>query len=116
LLKPLPKRAYERTLKETNAISDAQVKAHFAPKKPEAKPTYSEQDKKWAMGMLTQPPHYKMNLPSDYTREIERQSDLAAKAKKVQKAGNKFPSSENRRISRPPPPLQYPYGLQSRNG
>jgi hypothetical protein len=50
-LKPLPQRAYDRTLEETNVISDAQVKVHFAPKKPEAKPTYSEKDKKWAMGI-----------------------------------------------------------------
>jgi hypothetical protein len=44
-LKPLPQRAYDRTDEENKVISDAQVKAHFAPKKPEPKPTYSEKDK-----------------------------------------------------------------------
>jgi hypothetical protein len=93
-LKTLPQRAGERTYEENKAISDAYTKAFFAPKKHEPKPTYNDKDKKWAMDMLTQPAQYKMSLPSDYTREIERQSDLAAKAKKVQKAGNKFPSSK----------------------
>jgi hypothetical protein len=67
-LKPLPQRSYDRTDKENKAISDAQVKAHFAPKKPESKPTYSEKYKNWAMGMLTQPTQYKLSLPSDYKR------------------------------------------------
>jgi hypothetical protein len=49
-LKPLPQRAYDRTDEENKAISDAQVKTHFAPKKHETKPTYSEKDKNWAMG------------------------------------------------------------------
>jgi hypothetical protein len=57
-LKPLPQIAYDRTYKENKAISDAEVKDHFAPKKPEPKPTYNEKDKKWAMGMLTQPAQY----------------------------------------------------------
>jgi hypothetical protein len=58
------------------------VKALFAPKQPEAKQTYSEKDKKWAMGMLTQPTQYKMNLPSDYDREISKQSVLFDEKKK----------------------------------
>jgi hypothetical protein len=80
-LKPLPQRAYDRTPEENKVISDAEVKA-FAQKKPEPKPTYNEKDKNWAMGMLTQLAQYKMSLPSDYKHKIERQSDLAAKAKK----------------------------------
>jgi hypothetical protein len=71
-LKPLAQRAYDRTEEENKSISDAEVKAHFAPKKPEPKSTYSEKDKNWAMGMLTQPAPYKLSLPSDYKREIER--------------------------------------------
>jgi hypothetical protein len=63
------------------------VKAHFAPKKPEPKPTYIKKDKKWAMGMLTQPTQYKMSLPLDYTHEIERQIALAAK----EKSGKQIP-------------------------
>jgi hypothetical protein len=46
LLKPLPQRAYGRTDEEVKVISDAEVKAHFAPKVPEPKPTYNEQGKK----------------------------------------------------------------------
>jgi hypothetical protein len=80
-LKPLPQRASERTYEENKVISDAKVKALFAPKQPEPKPTYTEKQKKWAIGMLTVEPQYKQNLPSDYKREIERQSDLA-KAKR----------------------------------
>jgi hypothetical protein len=62
-------------------ISDAKVKAFFAPKQPEPKPIYTEKQKKWAIGMLTAEPQYKQNLSSDYKREIERQSHLA-KAKR----------------------------------
>jgi hypothetical protein len=72
-------------------ISDLKVKAHFAPKVPEPKPTFSEKDKKWAMGMISQPAQYKMDLPSDYKREIERQSALAKKAKTSAKSGKQIP-------------------------
>jgi hypothetical protein len=88
-LKPLSQRAYDRTDEENKVISDAQVKAHFAPKKPEPKPTYSEKDKNWAMGMLTQPAQYKLSLP--YKCKTERQSDLAAKAKRSAKSGKQIP-------------------------
>jgi hypothetical protein len=81
-LKPLPKRAYHRTPEENKAIVDAEVKAFFARKEPDPKPTYSEKDKKWAIDMLTTEAQYKRSLPSDYKREIERQSDLAKKAKR----------------------------------
>jgi hypothetical protein len=57
------------------------VEAFFAPKQPEAKQPFSEKDKKWAMGMPTQPAQYKMNLPSDYDREISKQSALSEKKK-----------------------------------
>jgi hypothetical protein len=97
-LKPLPKRSYDRTPEEIAAIVRAEVKAFFAPKEPEPKPTYIDKDKKWAIGMLTAEPQYKKNLPSDYKREIERQSDLAM----AKRRGNKFRSLENRRINRPP--------------
>jgi hypothetical protein len=68
------------------------MKAHFAPKKPGAKQTYSEKDKKWAMGMLTQPAQYKMNLPSDYDREILKQGALSDEKKKTNaKSGKQIP-------------------------
>jgi hypothetical protein len=72
-------------------ISAAEVKAHFAPKVPEPKPTYSEKDKKWAMDMPTIEAQYMSSLPSDYKHEIERQSDLAKKAKRSAKSGKRNP-------------------------
>jgi hypothetical protein len=65
-------------------IVRAEVKAFLAPKVPEPKPTFTPKQTKWAIGMLTAEPQYKQNLPSDYKREIERQSDLA-KAKRIGK-------------------------------
>jgi hypothetical protein len=59
----------------------AEVKAFLAPKVPKPKPTFTPKEKNWAIGMLTAEPQYKQNLPSDYKREIKRQSDLA-KAKR----------------------------------
>jgi hypothetical protein len=68
------------------------VKAHFALKKPEAKQIYSEKDKKWAMHMLTQPTQYKMNLPSDYDREILKQGAMTDEKKKTSaKSGTQIP-------------------------
>jgi hypothetical protein len=120
-LKPLLQRAYDRTDEEVNVISAAEVKAHFAPKVPEPKPTYSEKDKKWAMDMLTTEAQYKSSLPSDYKYEIERQSDLAKKAKRSAESGKQIPQlREQKNQLAPPliiaPPPRYPYGLQSRNG
>jgi hypothetical protein len=66
-------------------ILAAEVKSHFAPKVLEPKPTYTQKQKKWAIGMLTTDAQYKRSLPSDYKREIERQSDLAKKAKRSRK-------------------------------
>jgi hypothetical protein len=86
-LKPLPKRAYDRTTEENEAIVRAEVKAFLAPKVPEPKPTYTQKQKDWAYAMLTAEPQYKMNLPSDYKREIERQSDLA----KAKRSGKQIP-------------------------
>jgi hypothetical protein len=101
-------------------ISDAQLKAHFAPKTPEPKLTYIEKYKNWAMGMLTQPAQYKLSLPSDYKCEIERQSDLAAKAKISAKSGKQIPQLGEQKNQLIPPliigPHRYPYVLQSRNG
>jgi hypothetical protein len=51
---------------ESHAISVAEMKAHFAPKVPEPKPTYIEKDKKWDMDMLSTEPQNKRSLPSDY--------------------------------------------------
>jgi hypothetical protein len=52
-LKPLPKRAYDRTPEENKAIVDTEVKAFLAPKVPETKPTYTQKQKTWAIDMLT---------------------------------------------------------------
>jgi hypothetical protein len=51
LLKPLPQRAYDQTDEEVKVISDAKVKAHFAPKVPEPKPTSNESARKTRSGL-----------------------------------------------------------------
>jgi hypothetical protein len=70
---------------------------------PEPKLTYSKKDKNWAMGMLTQQAQYKLSLPSDYKRKIERQSDLVAKAKRTAKSRKQIPHlGEQKNQSVPP--------------
>jgi hypothetical protein len=89
-------------------ISDAEVKAFFAPKEPEPKPTYSDKDKKWAIGMLTAEPQYKRSPPSDYKREIERESDLAKakrRGKQIPQLGEQKNQSVPPLIVTPPPAL-----------
>jgi hypothetical protein len=44
-LKPLAQRAGDQTYEENKVISDAKVKAHFARKEPEPKPTYTLKQK-----------------------------------------------------------------------
>src|SRR4051812_26161843 len=51
----LPKRPYDNTDEETNVDVAAQVKAHFAPKKPKPKPVHNKKNKKWAKSFLEQP-------------------------------------------------------------
>jgi hypothetical protein len=58
-LKPLPKRAYDRTPEETDAIVRDEVKAFLAPKVPEPKPTYTEKQKAYAINFLTTDAQYK---------------------------------------------------------
>jgi hypothetical protein len=81
------------------------MKAHFARKEPEPKPTYNNKDKKWAIGMLTTEPQYKRNLPSDYKHEIERQSDLAKKAKR---SGKQIPQLGEQKNQLVPPLIVAP--------
>jgi hypothetical protein len=109
-LKPLPKRAYDQTPEETDAIVNAEMKAHFAQKEPEPKPTCNDKDKKWVVDMITTEPQYKRSLPSDYKHEIERQSDLAKKAKRSRKQIPQLGEQKNQSV----PPLIV--GLQSRFG
>ena len=102
-LKPLPKRPYDMTVEENKVEVAAQVKAHFAPKKPEAKVQLDPKVIEHFREMVTQPAQYKMNLRSDYEREIIKQDAKRRKNKnQVQKAVNKFPSSVNRKINRSP--------------
>jgi hypothetical protein len=82
-------------------ISVAEVKSHFTPKVPEPKPTYTQRQKKWAIGMLTTEAQYKRSLPSNYKHEIERQSDLAKKAKKSGKLIPQLGEQKNQSV----PPL-----------
>jgi hypothetical protein len=81
-------------------ISDTEVKAHFAWKELEPKPTYTPKQKTWAIGMLTAEPQYKQSLPSDYKREIERQSDLAKKAKRSRKQILQLGEQKNQSVPR----------------
>ena len=73
---------YDMTVEENKAIVDAQIKAHFWPKMPQPKQVYDEKAKKWAKEFLEQPAQYKMNLRSDYDRELIKQMRLKSEKKK----------------------------------
>ena len=45
-----------------------------AQKEPPPKPVYTEKDKKWAMGMLTEPSQYDKRKPDDYKRTLQKKS------------------------------------------
>ena len=102
--KPIPKRPYDMTVEENKAIVDAQVKTHFAPKMPDPKPVYDEKAKKWGKEFLEQPAQYKMNLRSDYDRELIKQMRLKSEKKKTSaKSGKQIPQlGEQKHQSAPP--------------
>ena len=103
-LKPLPVLPYHRTPEETKAWVKADTKKQLAPKQLPPKQTFTEEQKKWAKGMLEQPSQISMNLPSDYEREIGKQTALSNKKKKTSaKRGNQVPQlGEQKKQSVPP--------------
>ena len=103
-LKPLPKRPYDKTVEENAAEVAAQVQAHFAPKMPEPKQIFDEKTKKWAKEFIEQPAKYKMNLRSDYEREIIKQDAKRRQNKKPSaKSGKQIPQlGEQKNQSVPP--------------
>ena len=101
--KPLPKRAYDKTVEENAAEVAAQVQAHFAPKMPEPKQIFDEKNKKWAKEFIEQPAKYKMNLRSDYDREILKQDFKSENKKTSAKSGKQIPQlGEQKNQSVPP--------------
>jgi hypothetical protein len=69
---------------------------------PEPKPTYSEKDKKWAMDMLTTEANIREVCHQTINAKLKGKVTWPRRQKEVQKAGNKFPSLENRRINQSP--------------
>src|SRR4051812_5531945 len=113
----LPKRPYDKTDEETNADVAAQVKAHFAPKKPEPKPVYNEKTKKWAKSFLEQPSQISMNLESDYDLEIIKQAQKKKNHKCKKREASCPARSTEESIGRPAQSHFRPrQGLQSLNG
>ena len=102
--KPLPKRAYDMTVEENAAEVAAQVQAHFAPKMPEPKQIFDEKTKKWAKELIEQPAQYKMNLRSDYDREILKQNFKSENKKRSAKSGKQVPQLGELK-NQPLPPL-----------
>ena len=60
------------TDEETKAHVDAEVKAHFASKKPQPKEKIPEETRQHFVDMLERPPAHVANRPSDYDRCIEK--------------------------------------------
>jgi len=67
-----PKRPYDLTDEETAVIVAAEVKAHFAPRKPDEKQTFDPKTIRWAKDFIEQPSQIQMNLPDDYSRTLRR--------------------------------------------
>ena len=53
-------------------IVAAEVKAHFAPRKPDEKQTFDPETIRWAKDFIEQPSQIQMNLPDDYSRTLRR--------------------------------------------
>ena len=69
--KNLPVLAYHRTQEEIEAISNAEVAAHFAKKDPEPKPLYTEKQNEYAVDLLTAERQYDLHhKPDEYTHTL----------------------------------------------
>ena len=65
--KNLPIRPYDRTDEEIAAIAKAEKDAHFAKKKTEPAPVYTEKQKAWALDFLNTKSQYELHhKPDDY--------------------------------------------------
>jgi hypothetical protein len=68
-----PKRAYDRTVEETEAVVQEEVKQHFQKKVPEPKVSIPEKTVKHFVNLLNQPSQVEMSLDDNYTRTIKKQ-------------------------------------------
>ena len=66
MLKPLPKRSYDKSSEELAADVSADVKRQLAPKRPEPKEIIPEETVKKFVRNLSGPPSHVANRPSDY--------------------------------------------------
>ena len=76
-LKPLPVLPYHMTPEETEAWVKADTERQLAPKQPPPKQTFTEANKKWAVGFLTQPRQYELNKDNNYTRALKKKVNEA---------------------------------------
>ena len=78
-LKPLPVRTYDMTDEENAAIAKAKLEKWNAglKKEPEPKLVYTDEEKEWAMGMLTEPSQYDKRKPDDYKHTLQKKSRSA---------------------------------------
>jgi len=71
-LKPLPVLPYHKTPEEIDAWVKADTERQLAPKQPPPKQTFTEANKKWAVGFLTQPRQYELNKDNTYKRALKK--------------------------------------------
>ena len=73
--KNLPIRPYDRTDEEIAAIAKAEKDAHFAKKKTEPTPVYTEKQIAWGVDFLSTKSQYELHhKPDDYARQLQKEA------------------------------------------
>ena len=101
---PLPKRSYDKTDEETDADVAAYNKAFLHQKSPSQSRYMMKKPKSGLSPLLSNHPKYRSVWNQTMTAKFlsKQVPSLSRTNKQVQKAGNKFSSSDNRKINRPP--------------
>ena len=74
--KNLPIRPYDRTDEEIAAIAKAEKDAHFAKKKTEPTPVYTEKQIAWGVDFLSTKSQYELHhKPDDYARTLRKEAE-----------------------------------------
>ena len=96
--KNLPIRTYDHTDEQIAAIAKAEKYAHFAKKKTEPAPVYTEKQKAWALNFLNTKSQYELHhQPDDYLRTLRKEVEKSKSSKSASGSKSSKSASGKRR-------------------
>ena len=78
------------------AIANAEKDAHFAKKKPEPAPVYTDKEKKWALEFLNTKSQYELHhKPDDYVRTLRKEVEKSQSSQSASESKSKKPTGKS---------------------